>query len=821
MKAIISNKEIIIKNPTTGVRSILQKHLSYKDKSKEFQLRRMEHNPFLKNSKAYWDVKNSMSGCLLEELDGGDLRMPSGFSHLLGDMDVDDLRHDTGSDISLPWKNKPFDPRDYQVEAVSLLEDNWRGLINFATGLGKTLTAVHAIRKIKKKTLVLCPGVSIADNFYNELVEAFGEHKVGYYGNGKKKIRDITVGVAASVNNNIDLFKNAGLGLIISDECFPYRTNIVTNQGPMEIGKLVKLWEEGKNLPLIKSFNESTREFEYKQMTHGWRKQREDLLEIKISKRKFRCTPEHKILTKRRGWVAAEELFPGELVLGNPDQERLEQHIAPEMNDDQYQVLLGSFLGDGHLSKISNNRYRLVEQHGINQSEYCKWKASMFGVDVVHIDNNGYANKPAVRFCTKVFDLDMEIPKNKTNCPQWVIDDLDERGLAVWFMDDGHISKLKNSGNIAVCSFDEDSQIRLLSKLKSWGIDCKRAFVKCTDKRAPGYWIITLSSSGCRAISNLIAPYIHETMKYKIINTAPMYEWKSDFLKSGTVPVSYIKSVQNKVQKGRKPYVFDIEVEDNHNFIVCSKVGEAGIIAHNCHHVPASTFYNIASVLGNVGKMFGLTATDFRADGKDVMITAGVGDVLISRDLIWGIENGWLARPKIFVRNIDTVGREFKGDKLKNYKQHVLNSDIMTNQIISDINTFISKGLSVLCLVNEIAHGDIIAKATGLDFATGKNKQSQKYVEDLNAERIPGLIGTDSKIGEGTDTKNVDVLILANFVASKGALWQNLGRGLRVHKGNNKVIVVDYSPNGSKMLKRHADTRIKFYKEITPDVTIL
>lgn len=458
MKAIISNKEIIIKNPTTGVRSILQKHLSYKDKSKEFQLRRMEHNPFLKNSKAYWDVKNSMSGCLLEDLDGGDVRMPSGFSHLLGDMDVDDLRHDTGSNISLPWKNKPFDPRDYQVEAVSLLEGNWRGLINFATGLGKTLTAVHAIRKIKKKTLVLCPGVSIADNFYNELVEAFGEHKVGYYGNGKKKIRDITVGVAASVNNNIDLFKNADLGLIIIDEV---------------------------------------------------------------------------------------------------------------------------------------------------------------------------------------------------------------------------------------------------------------------------------------------------------------------------------------------------------------------------HHVPASTFYNIASVLGDVGRMFGLTATDFRADGKDVMITAGVGDVLISRDLIWGIENGWLARPKIFVRNIDTVGREFKGDKLKNYKQHVLNSDTMTNQIISDINTFVGKGLSVLCLVNEIAHGDIIAKATGLDFATGKNKQSQKYVEDLNAERIPGLIGTDSKIGEGTDTKNVDVLILANFVASKGALWQNLGRGLRVHKGNNKVIVVDYSPNGSKMLKRHADTRIKFYKEITSDVIIL
>lgn len=245
------------------------------------------------------------------------------------------------------------------------------------------------------------------------------------------------------------------------------------------------------------------------------------------------------------------------------------------------------------------------------------------------------------------------------------------------------------------------------------------------------------------------------------------------------------------------------------------------MIVDEVHHVPASTFYAITDKLGHLGRIYGLTATDFRSDGKDVMITAGVGPVIIKRDLIWGIARKWLARPKIFVREVPTLGREFKGDKLKNYKEHVLNCGTMSDMIVNDINTFLGKGLSVLCLVNEVAHGEELAKRTGLKFATGKDKASSSYVEELNTAAIPGLIGTDSKIGEGTDTKNVDVLILANFVASKGALWQNLGRGLRIYMGRSKVIVIDYKPTGSTMLSRHADTRKGFFEEITSDITIL
>ena len=457
MKAVVYNDKIIIEDVESAFKAQLVKILSYTDTAKQWQLRRMSKSPFLKNSSAFYALEKEVHGCLVEE-SGDNLIIPSGFFHLLKNINIEDHRCDTGVAISLPWKKKPFDLRAYQDEAVSLMLDSHRGLINFATGLGKTLTAIYAVRKLKKRTLILCPGTGIADNFYNELVAAFGEDKVGYFGDGKKKIRDITVGIAQSVNNHIQKFKDHDLGLMIVDEV---------------------------------------------------------------------------------------------------------------------------------------------------------------------------------------------------------------------------------------------------------------------------------------------------------------------------------------------------------------------------HHIPATTFYTIAQELGGIGRIYGLTATDFRADGKDVMITAGVGKVLISRDLIWGIKNQWLRDPYIIVRDIHTHGRDFKGDKNKNYKEHVLHNFFLNKQLIEDINKFLKAGLSVLCLVDEVAHGEAIATAVGLPFATGKDKASGGYVKELNGKKIAGLIGTAKYIGEGVDTKNVDVLVMAHFAASKGIIWQSLGRGLRIFEGNNKLIVLDYKPLGSTMLSRHADARIALYKKVTKNVKLI
>jgi len=462
MNIILTNNKLEIEDASPEVKVFVKTNLSYTDKAKAYQLKRMAKNPWQRNSPLYKQIQQSVHGEVFEE-SGSKLTMASGFIDLLVQefplLNFSDLRNETGHKIVLPWIKKPYTPRDYQEEVIvmCLNSANWRGIVNFATGLGKTLTAIHLIQRYKKNVLIVCPTDSIAKQFYSQCVSAFGPNKVAFYGGGKKKIADITIGIVGSVTRNIDLFKEENFGLVIYDEI---------------------------------------------------------------------------------------------------------------------------------------------------------------------------------------------------------------------------------------------------------------------------------------------------------------------------------------------------------------------------HHIAADTFYNIAEGLSGVGKVLGLTATDYRSDGKDIMITAGCGSVIVRRDIKWGIENKYLAEPYFIVREVNTGGQDFKGNKLKNYKEHVLNNQIMKDQIKNDAQAMMKSGKTVLVLVDEVEHGKELSQQLGVPFATGADNKSQDYVDLLNSGKIGGLIGTDGKVGEGTDTQNVDVLILANFVASKGPVVQAIGRGLRLTKTKTRCIVLDYIPLGSDQLTRHAWGRVDIYQEITDKVKV-
>lgn len=462
MNANLDNAYLTVVDPSPDFLKVIRKILTYKDKSKAYQLRRMGRTAWGRSSDAYKKVKEEMEGSLFTELPDGSVTIPAGLydAGLLNgfQFNITDTTQLTGKTVALPWAKKPYDLRDYQREAVDLMLKHSKGIINFATGLGKTLLSVHLIKEYRKRALIVCPSESVAKQFYKECVSAFGQYKVGFFGDGKHNINEITVGIAASINKNIDLFRQQELGVVIVDEV---------------------------------------------------------------------------------------------------------------------------------------------------------------------------------------------------------------------------------------------------------------------------------------------------------------------------------------------------------------------------HHVPANTFYKIALGLSEVGKVFGLSATDYRSDGKDIMITAGCGRVLLRKDIRWGVEHGWLAEPIFIVREVDTTdAKDIKDDKLKSYKAHVLNHKAMKQQIEDDVRRMINAGKSVLCLVDQVEHGRELSANLGIPFATGQDKLSQGYVDQLNNGTIGGLIGTDSKIGEGTDTRNVDVLVMANFVASKGPVTQCLGRGLRKQDNKTHCFILDYIPTGSTMLSRHGYERVEFYKEITSKVKV-
>lgn len=386
-----------------------------------------------------------------------------------------------------------------------------------------------------------------------------------------------------SVGKDADRIRGSTQDVLLFDECFPYNQCIEVEGGKkVKIGKLYDIWKKGGKLPKVLTYNEQHDTFEYKKITYAWKRKKRKLIEIVCSKRKISCTPNHRFLTER-GWVQAGSLLEGDLLKVSPGTQ---QYIHP-FGENKYQVILGSFLGDGHLSSHTKGRYRLSVRHGIKQREYCAWKSNIFNSKLSYLKKNGYAQTPAVNFISKSFALP-SLPQTKTTCPQWVLDSLDARGLAIWFMDDGDVRPDKLGGKISTCSFDEDSQKRIVKRLKEFGIESHYSKYK-------GYFYIMLNKKGYRSLSKIIEPYVHPSLSYKVYDQSKVgsYDWNIEKFNYGFYRVDKIND------KNEAKVVYDIEVEDNHNFIATSSFkakGLGGPIVHNCQDIPRKAIDNASKI---------------------------------------------------------------------------------------------------------------------------------------------------------------------------------------------------------------------------------
>ena len=97
------------------------------------------------------------------------------------------------------------------------------------------------------------------------------------------------------------------------DECFPREQYIETEGGKQTIGTLYDDFIAKKLLPRVKTFNEITEEFEYKEIINAWKRDKKHLIQITCGNKEIKCTPNHKFLTDD-GWVAANQLRPGTLL---------------------------------------------------------------------------------------------------------------------------------------------------------------------------------------------------------------------------------------------------------------------------------------------------------------------------------------------------------------------------------------------------------------------------------------------------------------------------------------------------------------------------
>jgi superfamily II DNA or RNA helicase len=194
---------------TSDQRNWLAAQLTYEDKTVTWELNKHKKSHWYaeKYGQEAWqdrlkELQAQQKKCLLFE-DTEGLWTYSGLAEkvgrILGCQIVNHVEYPEPG--ILGWHNKPkLTPYQYQSDSKDLLFAARHAAVEVGTGLGKSFTIELLVKELGLRTLIMAPSKDIAKRLYEDCVSSFGEKKVGFFGDGKKKTgKLITVGISASL----------------------------------------------------------------------------------------------------------------------------------------------------------------------------------------------------------------------------------------------------------------------------------------------------------------------------------------------------------------------------------------------------------------------------------------------------------------------------------------------------------------------------------------------------------------------------------------------------------------------------------------------
>lgn len=199
---------MIIQTSPTKIRLVdlpeaeLRRHLTYTDKSVDFELNKARHSKFLLNKlgEERWreylaELKAKRTQCLLFEDDQG-LWTYSGLAWWLQGKFRCGFKNEVVYPESerMPWAKVPEKKaRPYQEQMFDLLLEAKHGGVEVGTGLGKSFVIMQLAKHFGLKTVVMTPSVSIADQIFTEFEKHLGKKYVGKFFDGKKDSKKLFV----------------------------------------------------------------------------------------------------------------------------------------------------------------------------------------------------------------------------------------------------------------------------------------------------------------------------------------------------------------------------------------------------------------------------------------------------------------------------------------------------------------------------------------------------------------------------------------------------------------------------------------------------
>jgi recombination protein RecA len=362
--------------------------------------------------------------------------------------------------------------------------------------------------------------------------------------------------------------------------CMSYGTRVTLADGTQEkIGKIVN-----QRLPVeVLSYDADRDELVAKPVTNWFDNGvAESFLQFTVERgagngrAQFAATENHLVSTPG-GWRPAGELVVGDRVL---------QSTTERLSDVQWQVLLGGLMGDGALSPSrSGHGARFRWGHGVRQTAYADWKASMFaniGVTCSQNDRGSvFYDMPPL---TELAGLREAVyVGGKKVLSDDYLKQLTPLSLAVWYLDDGSFTVRSKglqertaggSGRAEICveAMSADTRIRLARYLTDhWGLAVKLIASGSTRKA-----VLQFPTAETAKLHALVAPFVHPSMDYKLLeryrgrfSVEPVFAPPRRALTPMPIRSITVKPPTRSMHK------FDLEVGGTHNYFV------DGVMVHN------------------------------------------------------------------------------------------------------------------------------------------------------------------------------------------------------------------------------------------------
>lgn len=242
------------------------------------------------------------------------------------------------------------------------------------------------------------------------------------------------------------------------------------------------------------------------------------------------------------------------------------------------------------------------------------------------------------------------------------------------------------------------------------------------------------------------------------------------------------------------------------------------VISDEVHHDAAFTFEQVIKQIKST-YLYGLSATPYRRDGQDPIITMRFGPVryktsLIDEKSLAEVKRTVIPRFTNFgISDIASAAHTIN----ENYDDMVKDSS-RNQSIIKDINKCLHEERHVLVLTKRIEHVRVLASLLNripnvfLLYGDQTDKENAESIAKINqtTEKYV-LLATNKYAGEGLDIPSLDTLILAMPHSWKGSSIQYLGRTQRNLTQKSEIRVYDYVDMFIPMLAQMYRKRLKTY----------